>query len=43
MKELHNRCKQPIEFNNVSKGYYAQCPNCDEDLYEFETEKAAQN
>jgi len=38
----HNRCGQPVSFKDVTKGYYAQCPNCDEDVYSFET-KGAKN
>jgi uncharacterized paraquat-inducible protein A len=36
MIKTHDRCGTEISFKNVSKNYYAQCPNCDEDLYEFE-------
>jgi len=32
-----SRCQTPVVFDNVSSGYYAVCPNHDEDLYEFET------
>lgn len=35
--QAHNRCNQEISFDNVTKGYYAQCNKCDEDLYSFET------
>ena len=31
------RCETPVEFGEVSKGYFAVCPVHDEDLYEFET------
>lgn len=34
--KTHTLCGELISFNDVSKGYYAQCPNCDEDLYSFE-------
>lgn len=33
----HFRCGSEISFNNVTEGYYAQCPECDEDLFKFET------
>jgi hypothetical protein len=33
------RCNTPVEFSDVSEGYFATCPNHDEDLYEFETRK----
>jgi len=36
MTKLHTRCHNPIAFTEVTKGYYAQCPNCDEDVFEFE-------
>jgi uncharacterized paraquat-inducible protein A len=32
----HNRCGGFISFENVTKGYFAQCPKCDEDLFSFE-------
>ncbi len=32
----HFRCDTPISFEDVSDGYYAQCPECDEDLFTFE-------
>ena len=35
---LHNKCDTQVSFNQVTNGYYAQCPKCDEDLYSFETE-----
>ena len=38
MNQIHTRCKQAICFNDVSEGYYAQCPKCDEDIYSFEVE-----
>ena len=34
----HFRCGTPISFEQVSDGYYAQCPECDEDLFGFEVE-----
>jgi hypothetical protein len=33
-----SRCKNEVSFEDVTKGYYAVCPEHDEDLYEFETE-----
>lgn len=36
---MHARCGELVSFVNVSKGYYAQCPTCDEDLYSFEVER----
>ena len=38
--KIHNRCGTSISFEDVSAGYYAQCPTCDEDLYSFEVEVA---
>ena len=35
---IHARCGEIISFNDVTKGYYAQCPTCDEDLFSFEVE-----
>jgi len=32
----HFRCNTPVSFEQVSDGYYAQCPSCDEDLFSFE-------
>lgn len=32
----HFRCHTTVSFQEVSDGYYAQCPSCDEDLYSFE-------
>jgi hypothetical protein len=32
------RCKTPVIYTSVSPGYYAVCPEHDEDLYTFETE-----
>lgn len=34
---IHVRCECPISFEDVTESYYAQCPNCDEDLDKFET------
>lgn len=39
MSQVHVRCEQEVSFNEVTKGYYAQCPNCDEDLYSFEIQE----
>ena len=38
-KPIHicNRCHSIVSKKNVSKGYKYYCPDCDEDLYEFET------
>jgi DNA-directed RNA polymerase subunit RPC12/RpoP len=36
--QLHLRCGEEVSFDDVSKGYYAQCPECDEDVFYFETE-----
>ena len=40
MSKLHTRCGEAISFDEVTAGYYAQCPTCDEDLYSFEVESA---
>jgi hypothetical protein len=37
---IHDRCKCPVldkEEVAISEGYSYYCPNCDEDLYAFET------
>ena len=42
---LHDRCKCPIldkEEIAISEGYSYYCPNCDEDLYAFETATATE-
>lgn len=31
------RCNTPVVFTDVSDGYYAVCPQHDEDLYWYET------
>jgi endogenous inhibitor of DNA gyrase (YacG/DUF329 family) len=31
------RCQTPVEFGEVSEGYFAYCPQHDEDLYNIET------
>ena len=38
-KPIHicNRCHSIVRKKNVSKGYKYYCPECDEDLFEFET------
>jgi hypothetical protein len=37
MKRLHKRCGTPVSYAEVSTGYAAQCPECDEDVYLIET------
>jgi len=37
--EIHTRCLTEISFEDVLDGYYAQCPDCDEDLFSFEVTK----
>lgn len=32
-----NRCDTQVVYEEVSKGYYAVCPEHYEDLYQFET------
>ena len=43
LKELenlkHNSCGSSVSFQEVTDGYYAECPKCDEDLFSFETYK----
>lgn len=34
--EIHTRCLTEISYEEVLDGYYAQCPECDEDLFSFE-------
>ena len=34
-----NRCLTPVIFNDVSEGYYAVCPEHEEDLYQFENDE----
>jgi hypothetical protein len=36
MNNKHFRCQSVISFDDVLDGYYAQCPNCDEDLFTWE-------
>ena len=33
------RCETPVIYIDVSEGYFAVCPEHDEDLYKFETTK----
>ena len=35
----HFRCDTTVSFKDVSNGYHAQCPSCDEDLFSFEVVK----
>ena len=42
-KLRHARCGAPTSFEDVSDGYYAQCPECDEDLFSFETYQNAEH
>ena len=37
---FHIRCGSAISFRQVTSGYYAQCPECFEDLYSFEVEES---
>jgi len=37
MGRVCNRCLTPVNYENVSPGYYAVCNEHQEDLYEFET------
>lgn len=36
---IHVRCGEMISYRKVTGGYYAQCPECDEDLFSFEVVK----
>lgn len=36
---VHSRCGELVSFKNVLRGYFAQCPDCCEDLYSFEVEE----
>ena len=38
-ESTHPRCGKAVSFEQVSEGYYAQCPSCDEDLFSFEVEE----
>lgn len=38
-KLTHKKCGKEISFEEITKGYYAQCPSCDEDLFTFEVEE----
>lgn len=31
-----SRCKTPVIYQNISPGYFAVCPEHEEDLYTFE-------
>jgi hypothetical protein len=33
---VHFRCGTTVSFEDVIAGYFAQCPDCDEDLFSFE-------
>ena len=33
------RCETPVSFTDVSSGYFAVCPQHDEDLFQFETKE----
>jgi uncharacterized protein YcgL (UPF0745 family) len=35
-KEVCRRCNTEVLYTDVSEGYYAQCPEHDEDLFKFE-------
>ena len=35
----HTRCGNEVSFRQVTSGYYAQCPECFEDVFSFEVEK----
>ena len=39
MTKTHTRCGEQVSFNDVSAGYYAQCPSCDEDVFYFEVDR----
>jgi len=30
------RCHNAVDLNNATPGYYAFCPECDEDFYRWE-------
>lgn len=38
-----SRCLTPVTFDDVTLGYFATCPEHDEDLDEWECERSAQN
>ncbi len=38
-KHLCARCDSPVQFTDVSEGYFAVCPNHDEDLFRVETKE----
>jgi hypothetical protein len=37
---IHKRCHNPVTATNTSKGYFAACNTCDEDVFKFEVYKA---
>jgi uncharacterized protein (DUF983 family) len=37
MRRFHLWCDTPVVYDEVSTGYSCACPDCDEDLYLFET------
>lgn len=39
---VHIRCGARVSDLNVTPGYFAVCPKCDEDLYSFEVRPGAQ-
>jgi hypothetical protein len=32
-----HKCNTPVKYDKVSPDYFCYCPECDEDLYKFET------
>ena len=36
---VHIRCGERVSFLDVTEGYYAQCPECFEDVFSFEVER----
>ena len=39
-KKLCNKCNSVTRWKDTTKGYYCNCPNCDEDLFSIETHKS---
>lgn len=37
------RCETALSFDNVTLGYFAYCPEHDEDLYQFEIRDGVNN
>ena len=37
--KYYTRCGSEVSFRQVTSGYYAQCPECFEDLFSFEVEE----